>query len=414
MSKQLLTALAVAGCGFSIAVHAENEPAKASTTVGSEAFIDATHITNQSNGTDVVPSGTGFDVKRLYLYADHTFNDVWSADITLDAQFTTATTGVFTTPTGTATALTNQNSSGGATEVFIKKLYLQAKIDDALIIHGGSYTSPWAAYSESLWGYRWVEKVTTDRLGFANTADWGLNAGGKFGDTGVSYSFSIVDGGGFKNPTRTKSPDYEARVSYEPFKGASIGVGGYAGHLGQVTVANEGFQKHWATRLDIAAGYTIAGFRVGLEGFQAKDYKTIAIAPGAGGALPTGVFGTSAVVAATAAGAVPDDKAQGGSGWVSYAFLQQYSVFARYDFTRLSQKSYLGLPSAKDKYATIGVAYKPIKNVDLGLVYKDERVTNGSNSLSGADANGSVVIGGNNISTSGHYSEIGLFAHWVY
>ena len=52
-------------------------------------------------------------------------------------------------------------------------------------------TSVWAPFVESLYGYRYIKKTTTDRLGFAQTADWGLNATGKVGPNGlVGYSFS--------------------------------------------------------------------------------------------------------------------------------------------------------------------------------------------------------------------------------
>ena len=80
------------------------------TTVGGQAFFDFSNISQtqgQANGTDplVAPSGTGFDVKRFYLIVDHTFNDVFSADLTTDAQYasnTTVVTGATVTCTGGA------------------------------------------------------------------------------------------------------------------------------------------------------------------------------------------------------------------------------------------------------------------------------------------------------------------------
>src|ERR1700679_2569673 len=80
------------------------------TTIGGQAFFDFTNISDhqgQTNGTDpaVAPSGTGFDVKRFYLIVDHTFNDVWSADLTTDAQYasnTTVVTGATVTCSGGA------------------------------------------------------------------------------------------------------------------------------------------------------------------------------------------------------------------------------------------------------------------------------------------------------------------------
>jgi hypothetical protein len=407
MRKQILTVAFLTSCaGTTAAVAAD---IGANTTVGGQAFADFGYIKLQNENAagqkiDAPPTGVGFDIKRFYLSADHKFNDIWSADITLDAQFSSASTTTVTTPTGTATALTNQNSSGGVTEVMVKKLYLEGKFSDALVFHAGSYTTPWAPFVESLYGYRYIEKTTTDRLGFAQTADWGLNATGKLGPNGmVGYSFSIVDGGGYKNPTRTKSPDYEGRVSVVPVKWLTVGAGFYAGHLGQVTATNQDFPHNTATRFNGVVGVNISGVRAGVEYFTAKNYKTVNNAT-------LSVYGTSSIV--TAAGAPPiSDKADGESAFASYNFNSQVSVFGRYDHTKLSKDV---APNLKDDYFNIGVAYKPLKTIDLALVYKNEKVKNGTNSISGADANGSYTIGGANGTRDGHFDEVGFYMQWSF
>ena len=365
-----------------------------STTFGGQVFLDVSHISlqqEQKDGSekDVPPTGTGFDVKRFYLSVDHQFNEVWSADITTDAQFSSSTTA----------------GSGAVTEVFIKKLYLQAKIDDAFVVHAGSYTLPWAPFVESLYGYRWVEKTATDRLGFANTADWGVNASGKFGDNVVSYSASVVNGAGHKNPTRTKDVDFEGRVGVSPLSWLTLGAGFYNGHLGQITAANEGFARNTATRYDVVAGVNVSGLRVGAEYFNAKNYKSAS--------LKTGVLGGpgGVVVAPDATTAVVSDKADGFSGWASYAFAEQFSVFGRYDQSKLSKEVVAGL---KDTYFHLGVGYKPTKGVDLAVVYKHEKVEDGAISVAGADANSSYTIGGTSATTGGRFEEIGLYAQYLF
>jgi hypothetical protein len=408
MSKQILSGLTAAGWGlFSLAAQAGVEVAP-NTTIGSQVFFDFSNISNQQNSNlpshvDTTPTGNGFDIKRLYLIVDHKFDDVWSANLTTDAQYISSPS-VTVNPASTTTTTTSTTNSGAVTEVFIKKLYLQAKLDDAFVVRAGSYTSPWAPFVESLYGYRWVEKTATDRLGFANTADWGLHVGGKFGTSGVSYSVSAVDGAGYKNPTRTKTVDVEARVAYVPLKGLTLAVGGYTGHLGQVTATNEAFDKNTATRWDVAIGYTIAGLRVGGEYYDAKNFKTV-------NNITAGAYGTSAVVASTVTGVAPKDEASGGSVWASYSFTEQYSVFARGDSTKLSKNV---LPGLKDKFFNVGVAYKPIKSVDLALVYKNEKVEHGTNTLSGANANGSYTIGGSKATNDGKFSEVGIYGQWVF
>ena len=365
-----------------------------STRLGGQVFLDFSHIRQQQEQTDgsekeVTPTGTGFDVKRFYLSVDHRFNDIWSANLTTDAQYSSSTTA----------------GSGAVSEVFIKRLYLQAKLADAFIVHAGSYNLPWAPFVESLYGYRWVEKTATDRLGFANTADWGVNATGQFGENLLTYSASVVNGAGHKNPTRTKDVDFEGRVGVSPVSWLTLGGGYYNGHLGQVTAANEGFERNTATRWDLVAGVNVSGLRVGAEYFDAKNYKAASSTSGVLGG-PAGV-----VVAADATSSVKSDEADGLSGWASYAFNEQFSLFGRYDRSKLSKDIVTGL---KDTYYHLGVGFKPAKGIDLALVYKNEKVDDGVVSVGGADANSSYTIGGTNATTGGKFEEFGLYAQYIF
>ena len=397
----LLTGVA----GTTTAVAADVGP---STTIGGRVFFDVSNISLQNENAagakiDTPPNGTGFDVKRFYLIVDHRFNEVWSANITTDAQFTNASTATVTTPTGTTTALTNQNSSGNVSEVFIKKLYLEAKFNSLLVVHAGSYDLPWDPFAESLYAYRYVEKTITDRLGYSNTTDWGLNASGTGGSNGMlSYAASVINGGGFKNPTRTKGVDFEARVSAKPTDWLTAGVGYYSGHLGQVNATNQDFPNNTATRIDAAAGVLVAGIRAGVEYFNARNYKTV-------NSLAASVLGTSSVVNTATVGPV-SDKADGFSSYAAYTLPNTpWSVFARYDTSKLSKDVARNL---KETYINAGVAYKPLKTLDFALVYKNEKVEHGSTSISGADANGSYTIGGANGTRDGKFEEVGLYAQW--
>lgn len=403
-------AAVVIGAGVARADTGAEAEDKGSTTLGVQSFMDFGHISNQQAGLDVGPTGVGFDVKRFYLIVDHKFDEVWAADLTTDAQYlsdktTTVITSVGPPPkTGT---VSSAGGSGGVSEVYIKKLYLQATLSDALVVHAGSYTSPWAPFVESLYGYRWLEKTQTDRLGYANTADWGLNASGKLGGGLFTYSASVVNGGGFKNPSRSKYVDYEARVGVSPLPWLTFGAGFYNGHLGQINTTNQDFARHSASRWDLALGVHAGGLRVGGEYFDAKNYKS---------ANPTtGVYNLSAITT-NSTSAPPSDKAQGFSVWSSFDFTEQWAVFARYDSAKPSKQV---LSALKDTYLNAGVDFKPRKGVDLALVYKQEKVDNGQLSVSGADANGSYTIGGNGsttngLTTNGKFTEIGLYAQFTF
>ena len=410
MRKQILTAAALASCAGTTSAFAVD--VGANTTIGGSVFMDVSHISLQNQnaaGTyvDAPPTGTGFDVKRFYFIVNHTFNDVWSANLTTDAQYSTASTATVCTaggtpPTcnGTTSALTNQNTSGGASEVFIKKLYLQGKFSEAFVVHVGSYDLPWIPFVETMYGYRYVEKLTVDRLGFGTTTDWGLNATGVFGPNGMfTYAGAVVNGGGFKNPTRTKDVDFEGRISVRPVDIVTLAAGFYSGHLAQVTASNEHFPTNTATRWDGLAALNIGGLRAAVEYFNSKNYKTV-------NSVAASVYGTSSVV--TTSGAAPiSDQADGISTWVSYDFTAQWGVFGRYDNAKLSKDV---APNLKDEYFNLGVAYRPIKPVDFALVYKNERVNNGSNTISGGNAGGSYTIGGANGTRSGKFDEFGVYA----
>ena len=378
------------------------------TTVGVQSFMDFGNISNQQNGVDVAPSGTGFDIKRFYLIVDHKFDNVWAANLTTDAQYlsekTTSVVSSVGPPVKTSTVITSSGTAG-VSEMFIKKLYLQATLDEGLVVHAGSYTSPWAPFVESLYGYRFIEKTQTDRLGYANTADWGLNASGKLGGGLFTYSASIVNGGGFKNPSRSKYVDYEGRVGVTPVSWLSLGAGFYSGHLGQITTSNQNFPRNTASRWDVALGVHAAGFRIGGEYFDAKNYKSAS--------ATTGVYSASGITTNSSAAPL-SDTAQGYSLWSSYDFNEQWSVFGRYDQAKPSKDV---VSTLKDTYLNVGVDLKPRKNIDLALVYKNEKVENGQLSVSGADANGSYTIGGtgsttNGLTTEGKFSEVGLYGQF--
>src|SRR3569833_222010 len=292
--KTLIATADHARCAAASTAGAAGIDVGANTTVGGELFADFSHIQLQNESAtgqrvDTAPEGNGFDIKRLYLIVDHRFSDVWAADLTTDAQFSTAATPTVTTQTGTTTALTNQNTRGGATRVMIKKLYLEGAFNKLFVLRIGSYNMPWTALVENAYGYRNIEKVTTDRLGLANTADWGLHASGVYGANLVCYQLSVVNGGGYKNPTRTKDVDVEGRIGVNPISRLTLGGGFYSGHLGQITAANENFPKNTATRYDALAAGNIIGIRAGIEWFQAKNYKTV-------NSLAASTYGTSAIV----------------------------------------------------------------------------------------------------------------------
>jgi hypothetical protein len=323
MRNKLLTTAILMACATaaSAAYAADDEK----TTVGGRLFVDFTNIDQSLNNTDTAAKGTGLDVKRAYLIVDHKFDDIWSANVTTDFNYV---------------------ANDSETQVFIKKAYLQAKFDDAFILRAGSADLPWVPFVEGLYGYRYVENVMIDRLKFGTSADWGLHAFGSGGDGMFSYAVSGIEGNGYKNPTRSKSIDFEGRAAFVPVKGLTLAAGFYSGKLGKdiegVAVALQ--PKHTAERLDFVAAYVTSNFRVGAEYFDAKNWNQVT--------------------------AVATDKTTGYSAWGSFSFTEQLAVFARYDQAKPRKDL---SPDLQNKYFNIGLAYKPRKNIDVAFVVKQDK-----------------------------------------
>lgn len=293
------------------------------TTIGGKMFFDLSTIDQKNSLSGKTnASGTGIDVKRFYLSATHQFDDIWSANLTTDFNYV---------------------SNDGETNVFVKKAYVQGKFDQAAVFRIGSTDMPWIPFVESYYGFRYIEPTITDRLKYANSADWGVNLAGDIGQgKHFNYSMSAVNGNGYKNPSRSKGVDFEGRVAFVPFKNVAVAVGGYTGHRGQELENVDAL--HTARRVDFMLAYAGPLFRVGGEYFSAKNWANV-LSPLA-------------------------DKADGYSFWGSVNLPNNFSVFARYD--RSSPSKDLN-PSAKGTYYHTGVQYDVNTGFQLALVYKHEK-----------------------------------------
>ena len=330
-------------------------------TVGGKIYADLTNLDEKENDTKIAPSGTGVDVKRFYLVFNEKFDDMWSANITTDASY---------------------SSGGGAVDVFVKKAYLQYSLpgSKAFFARLGSADLPWIPFVEDLYGYRYVENVLVDRLHFGTSADWGLHGGGQFG--GASYALSVVNGAGYKNPTRSKSMDVEARLAYG-IAGVTFAIGGYSGKLGHDNYAAASTDTvngtfHTANRVDALVAYVGNGARAGLEYFSSNDWNNVTTAA--------------------------SDKADGYSAWGSYDFTPMFGVFARWDQAKTSKDL---APDLKDEYFNVGLATHPTKGVDVSLVYKHEKMDNG---LINSQFGGFSKTLGTAPMSSGEINEVGIWA----
>ena len=299
------------------------------TTVGGRVFVDISDVSQKKNGVKTSATGDGLDVKRGYFTVNHQFNDIWSASLTTDFNYV---------------------SADSETQLFIKNLYLQGKFSDAFVFRAGAIPMAWTPYVENFYGYRYVENTLTDRQKVANTADWGLSASGKLDGGVVDYAAAAVNGGGYKNPTRTKSMDVEGRIGFSPIKDVAIAIGGYSGDLGKETQTFD--TPNTATRGDAMIAYAHGNNRIGAEYFTASNWT-----PGL--AIP-----------------LTRDKADGYSFWASYGFTDVLSVFGRYDNVKPSKDINSTLT---DKYFNFGLQWDVRKGFKLAAVYKNDDLKDKSN-----------------------------------
>jgi hypothetical protein len=322
------------------------------TKISGRMYYNFSYVDSDRNHVDGTGNGTSFEIKRFYVGIDHTFDKTFSANVTTDFTY---------------------DSTVGATQLYIKKAYLQAKLDDAFTVRLGSADLPWIPFAEGVYGYRYVENTIADRTKFGTSADWGIHMLGKFYDGLLDYQFSVVNGSGYKKTTRSKGMDFEGRVGLH-YEGFTLGVGGYVGKLG----AQKGTETHHtAGRFDAIAAYKYEGLNVGVEYFYAENYTQ--------------------VTSQTAS------HATGVSPFVSYTFTPQWKVFGRYDYVK--PYSDTARKDFKNNYYNIGVTYSPAKIVDFSLVYKHDGGSDGYFKTSNGTIGGDAFATGND----GNYNEFGLF-----
>jgi len=289
------------------------------TKLSGRLYYDFTDIDDTNKGAKTDKSGTAFDIKRFYLGVDHKFDDKWAMNLTTDFQYSSAI---------------------GATEIYLKKAYVQYTVSDAFVLRAGSTDLPWVPFAENAYGMRYIENTLIDRLKYGTSADWGVHAGGKLAGGAVEYAVAAVNGNGYKNPSRSKGLDFEGRVSFAPTASTIIGVGTYSGTLGKETQNIDAI--HTANRVDFIAAYAAGNNRLGVEYFSAKDWNNV-------------------VTAAS-------DKAEGWSAWGSYGLTKEgVTLFARYDQADPSKTLD---PTLQETYYNVGVEFPFAKGVKLSAVFK--------------------------------------------
>ena len=317
---------------------------------GIRVYADASTKTNKDEATGIesADSGVGVDVKRTYFTFTHQFDKTFSA--------------LFQSDIG--------EQGARRYDVFVKKAFVQAQITPMAVFRLGAADTAWIPYVEGVYGLRYIETTITDHLSFGASADWGFHITGSSPLWG--YQISAQNGRGFSNPGRSKTVDFEGRVSFTPVKGLNLAVGGYSGKRGLETDAAPA--RHTATRQDALIAYSTDFFKVGGEYFQARNWNTV-------------------TTAAT-------DKSDGYSVWGQVNVNPKWAVFARYDNASPSKDL---KPNLDFTYYNAGLQWTLNKAFAASLVYKFAEVEGGT------QGTGNGTIGSANANSKGKYNEIGIF-----
>lgn len=342
---------------------------KDKTSLSFKMYADTSYVNARSGGTKNAGSGFGVDVKRFYVTLDHSFNKTLSAR--------------FRTDIGTGDSVKNPNEYS----LFVKNAYLQTKLNPAFALRVGLADLPWVPYVEGLYGYRYVENVLADRAHFATSADLGLHALGVFGNGMFDYQLSVVSGGGYHDVKRSKTMDVSGRFGFHPNNNLTIALGAREGKLGAESYPDTATTPRTAYRYDAVIAWIEDGFRLGVNGFYARNYS---------GDIVTGE--------------APADKAAGYSAWVSVPLTDddKVSLFARYDYVKPHKDAN---PDMQDQYANIGIQYHPASPLLVSLVYKFDKIEQG-NAGSGYNATNIKAAGVPN--QNAYYNEIGIFAQYAF
>lgn len=345
------------------------------TTIQGKTYLDGSYIdsrTGAPNGSKNSDSGAGFNLKRFYLTFNQQFNKMFSARFRTDVE-----------------SFGGASGHPNAYSVYVKNAWVKAKFNNAFALQVGIADLPWIPYVENLYGYRYVEHVLIDRTHYGTSADMGVQAMGKLADGKIDYQMAIVNGGGYHNLKRTKTVDFTGRVGFHPTSHITFALGGRVGKNGndQYNTAHSSTPRT-ATRLDGVLAYVSKSVRVGASGFWAKNFQSNEIL-----------------------GTVASDKAYGVSGWASYVLpfaKHQWSIFGRYDYVRPHNKTNSAM---KDQYANAGVQYQPVKPLKIALVYKYDKITQGS---AGSAYNAENIKASGNAGQNAYYDEIGIFGQYLF
>ncbi len=151
---------------------------------------------------------SAFEITRAYLGYQYAFSAEWDGYIVLDV--------------GDPEAGDHQYAA------FLKNAYVRYRKSNLSFLFGMISTTQFKV-SESIWGYRYIEKSYQDMYKFNSSADLGFTIDYRFADF-ISADFSVFNGEGYK---RVQSDDFlrpSAGITLNPLESLTARI--YADYMG--------------------------------------------------------------------------------------------------------------------------------------------------------------------------------------
>ncbi len=319
------------------------------TTVGAEVHAHwMLHLNDQGLGKNF----NYFNVQRGWLTVEHAFSEKYSANLILEAY-------------------TDGNSTSDGWKNRVRSAYLQANtVLPYTDIRFGMQGLLWLDKAESVWGLRYVDAVSLNKLGYLSRADLGVSLIGNCpGGFGV-LALQILNGGGYTESDANKYKNFVLYGEFKPFpknadwSESAVLAQYYAGYP-NITDNSGGASFSENTMMDRMQAAAIVKYRKWLttyaeyfvtrddgNWFNNTDDEFVDEANG------FTVFGRLYVA-------------------TSEKWLSKVSVFGKYE--RIDKNKNAENPLAQDdgdaRFLICGVSYEPVENYELAIVVRRDTIS---------------------------------------
>jgi hypothetical protein len=268
-----------------------------------------------------------FDIRRIYLGYDYDISEHFSTQLLL--------------------AYEGQTASDGSRTVFIKAANLRWKniFKNSDLVMGQMSTPTFATTSESVWGYRSLEKTIMDERKIGGSNDVGVSLQGKLNDKGdYGYNLMISNGSGAKPETdkfKKLYADMYVKFMDQKFM-LDLGIDNERSQLSPYMKSKTTYKAFLA--------YQTKPFTMGLEAFQQVQKNAIVVT----GQLPSNDVASG--ISVFAKGLLTDKLS-----WVLR--YDNYNPDTQFNENNAYASTYTGM--FKETFLLAGLDFAPMKNVHI-------------------------------------------------